>query len=102
MNFLGKPSDADMTKYHTVILTEPHEWDPSLLDYTHPTSSGDPVWAADPSTQDLHDPMLDTYGDFKGRALQTLSILAEQPFVIHQHETKPAPIDFAKLHLNFG
>ena len=49
MNFLGKPTDADMAKYATVILTEPHEWDSSVLDYTHPTSSGDPVWAPDPS-----------------------------------------------------
>ena len=24
MNFLGKPTDADMAKYPTVILTEPH------------------------------------------------------------------------------
>ena len=38
MNFLGKPTDADMAKYPTVILTAQYEWDPSVLDYTHPTS----------------------------------------------------------------
>ena len=40
VNFKGKPTDADMAKYPTVILTEPHEGNPSALDYTDPTSSG--------------------------------------------------------------
>ena len=41
---------------------------------------------------------------FQGRVLQTLSLslLAEQPLDFHTHETKPAPIDFAKLHSYFG
>ena len=101
MNFLDKPTDADKAKYPSVILTEPHERDSSVFDYTHPTSSGDPVWVPDPSAQALHDPRLDECGHFKWRVLQTLSLLAEQPLVIHKHETKPAPIDFAKHHPYF-
>ena len=28
MNFLGKPTDADIGNYPIVILTEPHQWEP--------------------------------------------------------------------------
>ena len=48
MNLLGKPTDTDLTYPH-VLLTGPHEWDPSVLDHTHPTTYGDPTWAPDPS-----------------------------------------------------
>ena len=43
MSLLGKPTDADLTTYSHVLLTGPHEWDPSILDYTHPPTSGDPT-----------------------------------------------------------
>ena len=49
MSLLGKPTDADLNTYPHVLLTGPHEWDPSVLDYTRPTTSGDPTWAPDPS-----------------------------------------------------
>ena len=49
MSLLGQPTDADLNTYPHVLLTGPHEWDPSVLDYTHPTTSGDPTWAPDPS-----------------------------------------------------
>ena len=55
MSLLGKPTDADLHTYPHVLLTGPHEWDPSVLDYTHPTSSGDPTWAPDPSQCGTHD-----------------------------------------------
>ena len=45
MSLLGKPTDDDLHTYPHVLLTGPHEWDPSDLDYTHPTTSGDPTWA---------------------------------------------------------
>ena len=35
MNHLGKPTDADLNTLPDVLLTAPHEWDPSVLDYTH-------------------------------------------------------------------
>ena len=44
MSLLGKPTNADLTKYPHELLTGPHEWDPSVLDYTQPTTSGDPTW----------------------------------------------------------
>ena len=59
MNLLGKPTDADLNTYPHVLLTGPHEWDPSVLDYTHPTTPGDPSWAPDPSLLGAHDPRID-------------------------------------------
>ena len=43
MSLLGQPTDADLNTCPHVLLTGPHEWDPSVLDYTHPTTSGDPT-----------------------------------------------------------
>ena len=36
MSILGKLTDQDLDQYHHVLLTSPHEWDPSVLDYVHP------------------------------------------------------------------
>ena len=33
-SLLGKPTDQDLERYPAVHLTGPHEWDPSVLDYT--------------------------------------------------------------------
>ena len=59
MSLLGKPTDADLNTYPHVLLTGPHEWDPTVLDYTHPITSGDPTWAPDPSQRGAHDPRID-------------------------------------------
>ena len=34
LSILGKPTDKDLERYPAVHLTRPHEWDPSVLDYT--------------------------------------------------------------------
>ena len=39
LSILGKPTDKDLERYPALHLTGPHEWDPSVLDYTH--QSGD-------------------------------------------------------------
>ena len=39
LSILGKPTDKNLARYPAVHLTGPHEWDPSVLDYIHP--SGD-------------------------------------------------------------
>ena len=36
LSILGKPTDKDLERYPAVHLTGPYEWDPSVLDYTHP------------------------------------------------------------------
>ena len=40
LSILGKPTDTDLERYPAVHLTGPHEWDPSVLDYTHPSGDG--------------------------------------------------------------
>ena len=48
LSILGKPTDADLERYPAVHLTGFHEWDPSVLDYTHPYGDGEPPWSNDP------------------------------------------------------
>ena len=98
MSLLGQPTDTDLNTYPHVLLTGPHEWDPSVLDYTHPTTSGDPTWAPDPSLHGAHDPRLDEFGNFKGRVQHTLIFKLAQ----HKHAITPQPIDFEKLRPYFG
>ena len=40
LSILGKPTDADLGRNPAVHLTGPHEWDPSVLDFTHPSGDG--------------------------------------------------------------
>ena len=62
-------------------LTSIHEWDPSVIDYSHPEDDGEPLWACDPQHLDLLDPKFDTHGLYTMRAINTLSSLAglQQP-----------------------
>ena len=77
MSLLGQPTDADLNTYPHVLLTGPHEWDPSVLDYTHPTTSGDPTWAPEPSLRGAHDPRIDDLAILRGE----LSIPSSNPLL---------------------
>ena len=77
LSILGKPTDEELVKYPSVHLTSIQEWDPSVLDYSHPEYGGEPVWAIDPQQIDLLDPDFDTYGLYTKRAINTLSSLAD-------------------------
>ena len=35
LNIMGRPTDEELVKYPFVHLTSMHEWDPSVLDYSH-------------------------------------------------------------------
>ena len=72
MSLLGKPTDDDLNTH--VLLTGPHEWDPSVSGSTHPTTSGDPTWAPDPSQRGAHDPRIDEFGNVQGRVQHTDTI----------------------------
>ena len=48
LSILDKPTDKDLERYPAVHLTGPHEWDPSVFDYTHPSGDGEPPWSNDP------------------------------------------------------
>ena len=48
LSILGITTDKDLERYPAVHLTGPHEWDPSVLDYTHPSGDAEPPWSNDP------------------------------------------------------
>ena len=95
MSLLGKPTDQDLDQYPHLLLTSPHEWDPSVLDYAHPSMHGYPLWAPDPSTQDQHHPRIDECGNYQHRVVQTLSMLSEEPITsVQKHVQQPTTIDY--------
>ena len=75
LSILGKPNDKDLERYPAVHHTGPHEWDPSVLDYTHPSGDGEPPWSNDPDERSVFDPKFDEFEAYTQRAIQTLSIL---------------------------
>ena len=75
LSILGKPTDADLERYPAVHLTGPHEWDPSVLDCSHPSGDREPPWSNDPEERFPFDPNFDEFGDYTQRATQTLGIL---------------------------
>ena len=58
LSILGKPTDKDLERYPAVHLTGQHEWDPSVLDYTHPSVDGEPPWSNDPDERSALIPTL--------------------------------------------
>ena len=94
LSILGKPTDKDLERYPAVHITGPHEWDPSVLDYTHPSGDGEPPWSNDSDERSAFDPNFDEFGDYTQRAIQTLSILDDSSstltpcptFMANQHE----------------
>ena len=106
-----------MERYPAVHLTGPHQWDPSVLDYTHPSGDGESPWSNDSDERSAFDPNFDEFGDYTQRAIQTLSILDDSSstltpcptFMANQHEFRTyqhavnheAP-DFEKFMPYFG
>ena len=69
LSILCKPTDEDLERCSAVHLTGPHEWDPSVLDYTHPSGDGEPPWSNDPDERFAFDPHFDEFGDDTVREL---------------------------------
>ena len=117
LSILGQPTDKDLERYPAVHLTGPNEWDPSVLDYTHPSGDGEPPWSNDPNERIAFDPNFDEFGDYTQRAIQTLNILDDSSststpcptFMANQHEFRTyqhavnheAP-DYEKFRPYFG
>ena len=103
MSILGKPTDQDLNQYPHVLLTSPHEWNPSVLNYSHPNTHGYPSWSPNPSVGDQHDPKIDECGNIHNRAIHTLSILSYTPIIyIQKHDQQPTTIDYNQLKPYFG
>ena len=74
LSIRGKPTDKYLGRYPAVHLTGPHEWDPSVLDYTHPSGDRERPWSNDHDERFAFDPNFDEFRDYTQRAKQTLSI----------------------------
>ena len=93
LSIVDKPTDTVLERYPAVDLTGPHEWDPSVLDYTHPSCDGEPPWSNDPDERSAFDPNFDEFGDYTQRAIQTLSILDYSSSIL-----TPCPTFMANQH----
>ena len=115
LSILGKPTDEELVKYPSVHFTSIHEWDPSVLDYSHTEGDGEPIWACDPQHIDCIDPNFDTHGLYTKRAINTLSSLTDvqhkspmalssPKFIIqsNQHHIKSETSDYDKYRPYFG
>ena len=117
LSILGKPTDKDLERYPAVHLTGPHEWDPSVVDNTHPSGDGEPPWSNDPDERLAFDPNFDEFGDYAQRAIQTLSILDDSSstltpcptlmtnqhvFRTYQHDVSHETPDYEKFRPYFG
>ena len=117
LSILGKPTDKDLERYPAVHPTGPHEWDPSVLDYTHPSADGEPPWSNDSDERSAFDPNFDEFGDYTQRVIQTLSILDDSSstltpcptfmanqheFRTYQHAVNHEPPDYEKFRPYFG
>ena len=90
MSIIGKHTNQDLDQYPHVLLISPHEWDPSVLDYSHPNTCGCPSWAPDPSARDQQDLRIDECGNIHTRAIHTLFILSDTPTIsIKKHDRQP-------------
>ena len=103
MNLLGKPTDADLATFPHVLLTGPDEWDPSILDYTHPATAGDPTWPPITANAMHMTPGLMNLATLMGD-FTTLSLIpcGKSNIAQHKHAIKTQPIDFEKLRPYFG
>ena len=80
LSILGKPADTGLERYPAVHLTRPHEWDPSVLDYTHPSGDGEPPWSNDPNERFAFDPNFDEFGITpKGQYKLSVSWMTHHP-----------------------
>ena len=117
LSILGKPTDKDLERYPAVHLTGPHEWDSSVLDYTHTSGDGEPPWSNDPDERFAFDPNFDEFRDYTQRAIQTLSILDDSSstfipcstlmtnqhvFRTYQHNVSHETPDYEKFRPYFG
>ena len=74
-------------------LTGPHEWDPSVLEYTHQSGEGELPWSNDHGERSAFDPNFDEFGDYTQRATQTHSILDDSSSTL-----TPSPTFMSNQH----
>ena len=108
LHFEGKPTDEELDQFPSVHITSPHTWDPTTLDYTHPSNSSNPIWVPD-DNENLDEIYNNSHlGPSSQRAIAQLAILCEDttPFPTslqaHKHKIAPDNIDCKALKPYFG
>ena len=117
LSIFAKPTDKDLERYPAVHLTGPHEWDPSVLDFTHPSGDGESPWSNDPNERSVFDSNFDEFEDYTQREIQTLCILDyssstltpcpafmanHHDFMTYQHDVTHENPDYEKFWPYFG
>ena len=109
MHNIRIPTDQDLQNYPHVFFTSPDIWDASVLDHEiTPSLLEDINQQSDDSL--LQDSIFDEYGDLHHRAIKTLNIFCDLPFLhsgepithAHLHETNHAEEDWQSLRPYFG
>ena len=118
MTPVGIPTDQDMDTYPHVILTSPHEWDPSIIDFTY-ASPAEWTHLGHPEGHEYLDTRFDEYGESTQRVIANLTFLLDllppatdaslgldpgecTTLTISQHKTEPKEPDWEKLRPFFG
>ena len=78
MKPLGIPTDADLELYPHVILTDPHQWDPSVIDFKYNTREEWEILGNE-DDDEFFEPRFDAYGDSTKRVIANLEYLLEAP-----------------------
>jgi hypothetical protein len=78
MKPLGIPTDKDMEMYPHVIMTDPHQWDPSVIDFKYGSKE---EWENldDDDDEEYFEPRFDAYGDSTKRVIANLDYLWKDP-----------------------
>ena len=104
LEIIGTPTDKDLQKYRYVHLTNPNEWDPSVLDYAHPDGNKEPSKTTDPNDRSQFHPNFGEFGDYVNRAIQILNTLDDTSqtssahhLCANKHALTCTPTDFEKL-----
>ena len=76
MKPLGIPTDDDMDKYPHVFMTDPHEWDPSVIDYKYESRADWETLGHSPGDE-YYDPHFNAYGETTERVIANLEYLLD-------------------------
>ena len=76
MKPIGIPTDEDMAQYPHVFMTDPHEWDPCVLDYKYDSREEWEHLGHDPK-DNYHEPRFNVYGESTERVIANLDFLLD-------------------------
>ena len=79
MKPLGIPTDDDMDQYPHVFMTDPHEWDPGVMDYKYESREDWENLGYTSRKDAYHEPRFDAYGESTQCVIANLDFLLDEP-----------------------